>query len=278
MTEKQAEITCPICEETKNREEFYASCGYCKPCHKQYMSDLAVNTRRNFIHEYIAKGKIKLEDFRAAERLLISCQSRFKACKYNEKGYEEIECNYASPFEFFLKLLDKDSFFEGWIDLMTCHIANGEDRNSLPVIDRINEKGHYTLDNVQPLTHYDNTKKARQKHCTAVLFKDGNLVDTFKFDSKKQCNELLQTYVPVKLLKTLQYDTPFFQSLGNGYYLKVQTDDAKLEDILNKDNHENYKIVFKDLMHYVYDFDTNKVQVYKDDGSYTFKIRAIAFQ
>lgn len=277
MKEIQTETTCPLCELTKDKGEFYESCGYCKECHKQYMGELSVKKREDIIKQYIKIGLVTLEQYRAVDRLLISCQSRYNACYYNQKGYKEIECDYANYLEFFELLVKDEKFFSGWIELTERYYADDCKRSSTPVIDRIDSSGHYTLNNVQPLTHYENTKKARQKPCTAVLFKDGNLVDVFNFESKKQCNEQLQNYVPVKVLKTLDYDTPYFQSLAGGYYLKVQTDDAKIGDILKKDNPKNYKIVLQDVVHYVFDLDKKKVRVYKDDNSYELKMNGLAF-
>ena len=273
----QEEIECIICNQTKKRAEYYNTSSYCKVCHGDYMNEKKIEIRREFIHKCISNGKFKLEDFDAADRLLISCQSRHNACKYNQKGYEKIECNYTTPFEFFLVMLKKEGFLTKWIDLYNCWIASGKDRNALPVIDRIDELGHYVPSNVQPLTHFENTFKARRKACTAVLFKNGSLVNAIQFESKTECNERLSEYVPVNVLKKIEYDVPTIQNLGNGYFLKVQTDDVQLEEMWQKvEPDKTYKLLYV-LTHYEYTDDTRtSIRPFARD-TYEFKVDGIGF-
>lgn len=191
----QSEIECILCEQIKPRKEYYSTSSYCKACHKEYMSDKSITNRRKFLHKCIANNKLKLEHFDAADRLLISCQSRYNACKYNMGIYKDIECNYATPFEFFLVLLDKEEFFEKWIDLYNCWIASGKNRNALPVIDRIDEKGHYISSNVQPLTHLENTQKANSNSILFFLWKRRGLreIARGRFDSVSELKRYIDS-------------------------------------------------------------------------------------
>lgn len=185
MKKLQAEITCPLCEQTKDKAEFYKTGGYCQECHKHYTSDREVKKRDDIIKRYIKMGMVTLEQYRAVDRLLISCQSRFNACYYNQKGYENVKCDYTNYLEFFELLVNDEKFFSGWIELTERYYADDCKRNSTPCIDRIDRYGHYTLDNVQPLTHYENTKKARQKPLLFFLYKRNGLkpIATGNFNS-----------------------------------------------------------------------------------------------
>ena len=161
--EKKTRVICPLCLEKKGKDGFYNTGGYCKDCQKNYNSKNAVEKRAKVLQHYIDIGKVKEEHRQAADRLLISAHSRHKACKYNQKGYENINCDYPEYLDFFEELYEEERIFSEWEKLTDYYYENGKKRNDTPVLDRIDEKGHYTISNIQANTHLGNTLRAVRK-------------------------------------------------------------------------------------------------------------------
>jgi hypothetical protein len=84
--------------------------------------------------------------------------------------------NFCSRIQFINKFLTNSIFlrlFKNWKD-------NNFDINFTPSIDRIDSKLGYTIDNIQFLTHFDNSMKDQTLSPIVQLTKDGDIVAYYK--------------------------------------------------------------------------------------------------
>lgn len=140
----------------------------------------------------------KQEKFHFGKNMCSACLRKFKrqnnpefylnTC-YSElsrrvKNFDKIRPNYfglnkCTKFEFINKFINDKNFikqFELWK-------TNNFQRKYAPSIDRINNLGDYTLDNLQFISLSDNSNKdTKQK---VVAYFDTNFIE---FDSQKQCS------------------------------------------------------------------------------------------
>lgn len=217
-------IVCTKCEKEKDIKEFYDDSLHCKKCHAKYVQWKSEQNTLEFLEDCIAQNIVKSNEISAARLLLLSCKSRYEACKYNKNGYEQVKCDYDSYFDFFFKLIAIDDLWIEWKKQSIIHKQTSE-QSDRPTLDRIDPLLNYTLDNLQVLSLKENVLKARQKASKALVYRNGDLIGKFRFDSKKHFYEELNKYYASNVINSLKFDTATFQKLDKNTYILLQTDD-----------------------------------------------------
>jgi hypothetical protein len=205
--------------------EYYSNC---KECHSQLVQSNKELRAMTAIETLLGLEMIKNNEISSARTLFISCESRIKACKYNDGIYKDIECDWESPLAFMLDIIQKSS--QVWQDWKVQNAIYEETKNDSdrPTIDRIDEFGNYTLQNIQMLSKHDNTKKATSKPSRVLIIKDLKIKGMFEFQSKKDLfGDLINAGIPIHATQ-IKFDTGVFQEVGNGYTLLLQSKNGKV--------------------------------------------------
>ncbi|MGD7025249.1 hypothetical protein ACQCVK_22230 [Rossellomorea vietnamensis] len=97
------------------------------------------------------------------ELLSKTCINIINRSNCDEGYYKNIKSSFNSAKKLRQSLRGKKKFMERWYTLTERYIASGNQLSLRPVIDRIDEKGHYYLYNMQILTYSENAKKVHAK-------------------------------------------------------------------------------------------------------------------
>lgn len=249
-------IVCTKCEKEKDIKEFYDDSLHCKKCHSNYVQSKLEQNTLEFLEDCIVQNIIKSNELSAARLLLLSCKSRYEACKYNKNGYEHIKCDYDSYFDFFFKLIAIDDLWIEWKKQSIIHKQTAE-QSDRPTLDRVDPLLNYTLDNLQVLSLKENVLKARQKASKALVYRNGDLIGKFRFDSKKQFYEEFNNYYPSNVLNSIKFDTATFQKLDKNTYLLLQTD--SIDRTAVKVDGDKYVMVYESGTTYYFNQETMKL-------------------
>jgi hypothetical protein len=107
-----------------------------------------------FSKEIIREGK---------KLLMASCVYAKNRTRHKHGTYAQVKCSFKTPKKMFNSLCANKRFMKSWYEYTTIYLENNRNRSFRPVIDRINEKGHYYVYNIQPLSFSENSSKARKK-------------------------------------------------------------------------------------------------------------------
>jgi hypothetical protein len=102
-----------------------------------------------------------------------SCESARDRCNRAEGKYKDICCNL-TPIKLKDALMNEKAFWIEWVKLTEEWVERGYKDRDRPSLDRIDEKGHYEIGNIQALPHWKNTAKGKSKKCIIVNYY-GNL-------------------------------------------------------------------------------------------------------
>ncbi|MDU1845225.1 MAG: hypothetical protein E6778_06735 [Niallia nealsonii] len=192
-------------------EDYYYQGEICKKCRSE----------RN-------KNKIgSLTGIELAEHLLHkSCIRAIERVRRNEKvAYIGVKCDWTKPLDMKKDLMNDGEFWEKWIEKSRLYEAKGKTENFRPTIDRIesdpNKEGHYTLENIQVLSHSENSFKANSVKCKVILIRGLEVVSITEYESiKNVMKELgIRWYNVINLIK----DSGKIQSVGDDYSVLIQT-------------------------------------------------------
>lgn len=163
--------------------------------------------------------------------------------KFNQKEREAL-----------IEVIEGDSiFWNKWIAQQEVFEESGFDEKYRPSLHRIDPAGHYEFGNidVMPLGLH------RQEHAKsnrALVFREGNLIGKFKFDSKKQFyNEFSKHFTAANVLnlKAIAFDTAKLQQLNENTFILLQTDSIDKQAITNDET--NYYLEYQDITTSYYD-------------------------
>ncbi|WP_053361935.1 hypothetical protein [Bacillus sp. FJAT-27251] len=228
MNKVKEKKKCVICNLEKKIEEFYLGHGKCKKCHsKKVQFNKGLDSMRT-INKLLDLKIIKRNEVTAARTLLISCESRINACKYNIGIYKDIDCKWSSPQFFMVDIIQK--LPNVWHEWKIQNVIYEETKNDSdrPTIDRIDEFGDYTLTNIQMLSKHNNSKKARSKPCRVLIIHNKKIQGVFEFKSKKDLyKDLVKAGIPINTTQ-IKFDTGIIQEVGNGYSILLQAKDGEI--------------------------------------------------
>ncbi|KKC48457.1 hypothetical protein VE23_17380 [Paenibacillus sp. D9] len=106
---------------------------------------------------------IQQDEIQFANLLYRSCESAIKTRKYS-KNYANIVCDWTDAVAMMIDLIcTKEQFWGQWKDQSSIYLDSDKQLSMRPTLDRIDERGHYTLSNIQMLSYSENSKKARLK-------------------------------------------------------------------------------------------------------------------
>ncbi|PEO88240.1 hypothetical protein CN558_04505 [Bacillus wiedmannii] len=250
---------CKECNHYVSGEEFYHQGKVCKKCR---------NEKSN--------NKIKnLTDIELAEHLLQrSCMRVLERVRGDKKeAYKGVKCDWKKPSEMKRDLMNNNEFWGKWVEQSRIYEESGKSSNLRPTIDRVESDvkkgGHYTMGNLQVLSHGENTFKAKSVKCKVIFIKDLKVVRITDYESMKDVMKELNipAYSTINLFK----DSGKIHNIGNGYSILIQTPDG----VLKKQDSVLYKSVFtkrKILIDYV----TGKEYIISDE-QYSFDSYGIWF-
>lgn len=96
--------------------------------------------------------------------LKISCRKAIERSRKTVGTYKMVKCSFKSPKKFFASIRNNKKLYKQWLEFTQVYMDNGEKLCYRPTIDRINEKGHYYINNIQILTFGQNSSKAHSKN------------------------------------------------------------------------------------------------------------------
>jgi len=203
----------------------------------------------------VENGKIEKESIVAAKLLFDSCFSRINDCNKNSGYYHDnnIQCDWDSIEGFFIDCFDIQGFWEAWKRQYLIFKATGK-KSSRPTIDRIDEKRNYSKDNIGVLSHRENVLKAKRKPCKAILFREGNIIGSFIFDSRNQFTEEFNKRYAGNVVNTIKFDTAKIQKLDVKTSILLQYDSIDIEKA--GDNEANYDLILTNCETRYYDTKT----------------------
>lgn len=268
-------MKCTKCHKEKEVEQFYDDSIQCKECQIKNVQSKLEEKIMDFLAKCIEQNVIEEGELEAARLLVMSCKSRFEACKYNKKGYKGVECNYPDFYAFFFDVIKIDGFWNDWKKESAIYSRVGNN-SSRPTIDRRDSLGNYTLDNIQVLSMGENALKASQKPCKAIIVKDKSisLINVFEFDSKKDFTVKLGEYFPAKILRTIKFDTGIIQQIDNTYSIILQSKYIDKNEIGKGTTKPRYRLEIEYSRQYI-DLDTLKFVMVEHLGSYKTFINRI---
>ncbi len=250
---------CKVCNHQVSYEKFYHQGGICKKCRNE-------------------KSKMRIENLTGielAEHLLHkSCIRAIERVKRNEKeAYIGVKCDWTKPKKMKIDLMNNREFWEKWIEQSILYEEKGKLENFRPTIDRIesdpNKGGHYTMENIQVLSHSENALKANSVKCKVILIKGLELVSIIEYESIKNAMKKLgiRGYNVINLIK----DSGKIQSIGDDYSVLIQTFDGTLK----KQESPLYKVVITKQKIKV-DYETGKEYII-NSNQYSFDNYGIWF-
>ncbi|WP_399631671.1 hypothetical protein [Sporosarcina sp. SG10008] len=234
------------------REEYYHQGEICKECR----SDI----NRSKIDDYTG---IELAEY-LLHRSCIRVLERVRSDK--KEAYKGVKCDWKKPVKMKEALMNNTEFWSNWVELSEIYNEGRRLPNSRPTIDRIESNiekgGHYTMGNIQVLSHGENSIKANSIKCKVVFIKGLNVVRITDYESTKDVMKELSipAYSTINLFK----DSGKILSVGNGYSILIQTPNGMLE----KQDSPLYKgIVTKQKI--LVDYDTGKEYIISNN-QYSF--------
>lgn len=220
---------CKKCNKWKCIEKFSKSEGcknQCKPCKTKNYNKWLNDKFNKLVQESIHNGFFKDNEFErlAANLLAQTCYRRWKDCKYNKPGYENVNCPYPSYEAFFYECLTVPYLIDDLFYETEIFIESGFNTDYKPCIDRINGDGHYTLDNIQILNVVDNRDKALKESrvpCLVVIF-NGQTYQAIKFASITECNKGFKQCFGINALRKFDSNNPYVKTLDDGTVITIQ--------------------------------------------------------
>ncbi|WP_448163661.1 hypothetical protein [Bacillus mobilis] len=155
---------CRFCSKWKRLEHYAPTNSRCKECRVAYM--------RERTEQEIAEIGL------AAHLLKKSCRTAFDRCSRKKKGYTDVECAWHNVNTMFEDLRNTKPFFSEWISQTEKYEKGGFVEGDRPTLDRIFNKGPYSLNNIQCLSAEENRIKDK-KAGTNVFFTDENGVFSY---------------------------------------------------------------------------------------------------
>lgn len=95
--------------------------------------------------------------------LKATCNNIIKRSREKEGAYSHVKCYFKKASQLFMSIIEQKRLLDKWLELTGIYLIKGKDKRFRPVIDRIDEKGHYYLSNMQVLSLSENASKARKK-------------------------------------------------------------------------------------------------------------------
>lgn len=95
--------------------------------------------------------------------LKISCRKAIERSRQTVGNYKNVRCSFKSPIKFFKSIRDNKKLYDAWLEITKLYIENEKKLAYRPTIDRIDEKGHYFIKNIQMLPFGQNSAKAHKK-------------------------------------------------------------------------------------------------------------------
>jgi hypothetical protein len=110
--------------------------------------------KEKFSSEVIKEGLILLTK---------TCNNIIVRSRKTEGPYKNVKCSFNSAKKLRDSLRGEKKFMERWYSLTKEYLLSDKNRCLRPVIDRIDEKGHYYKYNMQVLTCSENARKVHAK-------------------------------------------------------------------------------------------------------------------
>jgi hypothetical protein len=96
--------------------------------------------------------------------LKTSCRKAIERSRSKSGAYKMVRCSFNKPKEFYLSIIRNNTkLFEDWLKQTKIYMDSGRDYRLRPTLDRIDEKGHYYIKNLQVISFSQNASKARKK-------------------------------------------------------------------------------------------------------------------
>ncbi|MDR4926515.1 hypothetical protein [Peribacillus simplex] len=232
------EYFCRECSHYVSEEEYYHQGRVCKKCRSEKEKDRIKNLTELELAEYL---------------LHRSCIRVLERVRYDKKeAYKNVKCHWEKPLEMKGDLINNKEFWGKWIEQSRIYEEGGRLPNSRPTIDRIESNvekgGHYTMENIQVLSHGENSFKANSIKCKVISIKDLKVVRITDYESTKDVMKELNisAYNTINLFK----DSGKIHSIGNGYSILLQT----VNGVIREQDSPLYNAVFtkqKILVDYV---------------------------
>lgn len=239
---------CKHGEHYVDEQAFYLQGGICKKCRSK-----------------IQQTRIEtLEGISLAEYLLHeSCRNALSRTRDpKNETYRGVKCDWEKPSDMKLVLMKNEKFWEDWLKQSQIYEKEGRIKKFRPTLDRIEsdvEKGgHYTMNNIQMLSHRDNVIKENKISCIALFIKDLRIVKVAKYESiKNTMKELgISAYNTINTFK----DKGKIYNIGNGYSILLQT----MGGIFEGGESPLYKVV-STRKRILIDYDTGKEYIISNE-------------
>lgn len=229
---------CKECSHYVSKEEYYHQGKLCKKCRSEKDKNRIDNLTGIKLAEYL---------------LHRSCIRALERARGEEKGaYEGVKCDWNKPLKMKEDLMNFTEFWDKWLEQSRIYEESGKVANLRPTLDRIESNvekgGHYTMENIQVLSHGENSFKANSIKCKVIFIKGLKVVKITDYESTKDVMKELKipAYNTINLFK----DSGKIHSIGNGYSILLQT----INGVLREQDSPLYKAVFtkqKILVDYV---------------------------
>ncbi|WP_404459304.1 hypothetical protein [Sutcliffiella horikoshii] len=242
-----------------NGQDYYHQGKVCKKCR----NEININKIGNLTGIELAKHLLHKSCIRAIERV-----------RRNEKqAYIGVKCDWTKPSQMKKDLMSNKKFWGKWLEQSRLYEEKGKKENFRPTIDRIesdpNKEGHYTMENIQVLSHSENSFKANSVKCKVILIRGLEVVSITEYESiKTVMKELgIRGYNVINLIN----DSGKIQSIGDDYSVLIQTFDGTLK----KQETPLYKgIITKQKI--IVDYETGKEYII-NSSQYSFDSYGIWF-
>jgi hypothetical protein len=208
---------CRKCSHHVSGEEYYHQGKICKECRGE-----------------IENARIKsLTGLKLAEHLLhrscIRALERVKSDK--DDAYKGVKCQWDKPAKMKKDLMNNKQFWEKWVEQSEIYEKCGRESNLRPTLDRIesevSKEGHYVMENLQVLSHFENTMKAQAVECKVIFIKDLKIVKVVDYESLKQAmmDVGIDGYNTFNIIR----DNGRIHNIGNGYSVLIQSKIGELK-------------------------------------------------
>lgn len=97
------------------------------------------------------------------ELLKKSCRSAIERSRQTEGTYKDVKCSFNKPSKFYRSIRSNKKLYRQWLECTKVYMDNGKKLCYRPTINRVDEKGHYYIKNIQILTFGQNSSKAHRK-------------------------------------------------------------------------------------------------------------------
>ncbi|MEC2077683.1 hypothetical protein [Metabacillus fastidiosus] len=171
----------------------------CKKCHSKRVLNDRDNRINKKLAELIDKEVIKADELESANLLFKSCYRAIEDCTKNKGLYRNVSIAWNDPLLMMEDLImKKKRFWEAWKEQSEIYFKSNKMLSARATLDRIQEDGNYTLDNIQMLSHGENSKKAHVKPLNVIVMDiNGNKTDDIKCKSVKEAVDALKIKHPI---------------------------------------------------------------------------------